>query len=263
MRIRDLGTLTGRPVLFGGPYSNLQATRAFLRRARTLGGALICTGDVVGYGADPLATLTALHKAGAVVVAGNVERQLAAGGADCGCGFAPDSTCARLAQGWWALADAQVPRSWRDWMRDLPDLALFTHAGRRWAVVHGGATDIARFIWPTSPEADFTREFTAIEAAVGPIDGVIAGHSGIAFARRVAGRLWVNAGALGLPPHDGRPLTRFATLAEDGVRFHRLAYDHHAAAAAMKAAGLAGGYANTLLTGLWPSQDILPEEMRR
>jgi hypothetical protein len=43
---------------------------------------------------------------------------------------------------------------------------------------------------------------------------------------------------------------------------HRLAYDHHSAAAAMRRSGHANGYARTLITGLWPSLDILPQAER-
>lgn len=53
---RDLGDLDGPVLVFGGPYSNLQATRALIARADQLGVPsqnLICTGDVVAYCGDP------------------------------------------------------------------------------------------------------------------------------------------------------------------------------------------------------------------
>ena len=40
--------------------------------------------------------------------------------------------------------------------------------------------------------------------------------------------------------------------------FHALDYDHTTAAAKMRDAGLPPGYAEGLVTGLWPSTDILP-----
>ena len=43
---------------------------------------------------------------------------------------------------------------------------------------------------------------------------------------------------------------------------HRLAYDHLAAAAAMRRFGHANGYARSLITGLWPSLDVLPPPER-
>ena len=263
MQIRQVGSYTGDVWLFGGAYSNAEATRAFLARASAAGAPMIGTGDMVGYCADPRPVLEMLDAAGAALIAGNVERQLGAGAADCGCGFAPGSACERLAASWYPYAEAQLPARWRDRLMALPDMAVFAHEGRRYAVVHGGLTDIALFLWPCSPEEAFRQEITAIAAAAGPVDGVIAGHCGLAFERVIDGVHWINAGAIGLPPHDARPMTRYAVLGADGVRFHRLAYDHGGAAARMRAAGLAGGYAEALTGGIWPSEDILPAELRR
>ena len=72
------------------------------------------------------------------------------------------------------------------------------------------------FVWPSSPEAVFEREIAATEAILGPIDGLVAGHCGIAFQRMIGRHHWINPGALGLPPHDGRPETRYGVL--DGGR---------------------------------------------
>lgn len=266
MKIRDLGSLSGEVWLFGGAYSNLQATGALLAAAgrhAIPGARLICTGDLVGYCASPAEVLAAVKASGAAVIAGNVERQLAVGAPDCGCGFSPGSACARLSQSWFAHADARVDAGWRNWMQALPDLAIFAHEGRRYAVVHGGLSDIARFLWPDTPEVAFVQEITAIIAAAGPVHGIIAGHCGVAFERMVQGVSWINAGAIGLPPHDARPMTRYASLRADGARFHRLSYDHQAAIAAMRTAGLVQGYEQTLEGGLWPSEDMLPAQMKR
>ena len=43
---------------------------------------------------------------------------------------------------------------------------------------------------------------------------------------------------------------------------HRLGYDHMAAASAMRRFGHANGYARSLVTGLWPSLDVLPSTER-
>lgn len=266
MEIRDLGSLTGPVWLFGGVYSNLSALDSLLGLAQRHGvrpGNLLCSGDIIGPGADPVACLQAIEASGAVVIAGTTERQLAVGASDCGCGYAPGSTLARLSEGWYAQADRQVSGRWRDWLSALPDLAVFAHEGRRYGVVHGGLTDIARDLWPSSPDAEFTQEITAITAAIGPVDAIIAGHCGLAFERVVGGVHWINAGAIGLPPNDGRPMTRYAILAADGARLHRLQYDVGAAQAAMQAAGLSQGYDTTLTDGLWPCQDGLPQAMRR
>jgi predicted phosphodiesterase len=267
VEIRDLGALTGPVVCFGGPYSNAAATQALLDRSAELGvapGNLICTGDVVAYGAEAVATWQLVAQSGCAVVAGNCEKQLAAGADGCGCGFAEGTACDLLSKGWYDHARSVLPATALAWMGAVPDIAVFTHAGRRAAVIHGGVTEISRFIWPSSDVDVFAEEISNIEAAVGRVDMVVAGHCGIAFQRQIGKVLWVNAGAIGLPPHDGRPQTRFVLLEAGGrVVVERLAYDPTPTVAAIVAAGLVQGYDRTMNTGIWPSEDVLPRELRR
>jgi predicted phosphodiesterase len=261
MKIVDLGAIEGEIVLAGGILSNRAALDAF--EAAVAGRPVLLTGDTAGYGADPAGCLERVRDLGWPGIAGNVERQLAADAEGCGCGFDAGTTCDRLSAAWYAHARAAVTPDLRDWMTDLPDILTFTNAGQRVSVIHGGVTDIARFLWPSSHKADFAREIDALVARTGPINTVVAGHAGIAFHRVVAGVRWINPGSIGLPPHDGRPETRFAVLKDNDVVIHRLAYDHAAARAAMQTAGLTQGYHDTLGTGLWPSEDTLPPALRR
>ena len=119
-------------LVFGGPYSNLGATRAMQVAANGLGippERVICTGDVVAYCAEPEQTVALIRDWGIRVIAGNCEQQLAAGGADCGCGFAEGSACDLLAKGWYPFASARISDSSRNWMKLLPDTLRFTYAG--------------------------------------------------------------------------------------------------------------------------------------
>ena len=264
MKVKDLGELSGPALLFGGPYSNLQAFEALVDEATRLEippHRMICTGDVVAYCADAEATTQAIRALGCPVVAGNCEKQLALGADDCGCGFEGDSTCSMLSEGWYPYANAQISDESRAWMAACPDIVVFTLSGRRFAVIHGGVTDISRFIWPVTEDETLIAEFDAVEKLVGPIDGIIAGHSGIPFVREVGARVWINAGAIGMPPNDGAPEGRYVVL-DDAPRIVSLPYDFKAARAAMEGAGLTQGYHIALETGVWPSEDSLPPIMR-
>ncbi|MFY0691547.1 MAG: metallophosphoesterase family protein [Paracoccaceae bacterium] len=261
----DLGELTGDVLLFGGPCSNLQASEALFAEARARGidrANRICTGDIMAYCADPAATFALVHAHTGAIVAGNCERQLGAGAQACGCGFDEGSVCDLASRGWYAHAAAQSG-DWRAAMQAFADMVVFSHEGLRYAVIHGGLSDIAKFIWPATEARVFAEEIAAIEEIAGPVDAVIAGHCGMAFERHIDGRTWINAGVIGMPPHDGRPETRFVVLGPDGARIERLAYDHETAAARMVAEGLEQGYERTLVTGIWPNEDILPRQMRR
>lgn len=260
----DCGALGPEVLIFGGPYSNLQATRALLNVARNRGfepERVICTGDTVGYGAHPQETISELRDFGGPVIAGNCERQIGSAAEHCGCGFAPGSACDLMSAKWYAHASEQVTDQARAWMNGLPSGYVFTLSGRRYAVIHGGATDISRFLWPSSEDNDFRDEIKAIENVIGPVDGVIAGHCGVAFHRRIDGIDWINAGVIGMPAHDGRRDTRFAVLRATGPIFERLEYDAAAAARAMEDTGLIQGYHHALRTGWWPNEDVLPDSM--
>ncbi len=251
------------PVLvFGGCYSNLEATRALLAAAGELGippARMICTGDVIAYGADPAATLDLIRSSGIATVMGNCEESLAAEAADCGCGFAPGSACERLSAAWFTHAAQRLDAGARAWMAALPRQIDLVLAGWHFAIVHGAPSRINRFVFASTPAAALDPEF-ALAAA----DAVIGGHCGLPFTRAVGHRLWHNAGAIGMPANDATPRGWFSLLVptREGilVRPLPLAYDHHAAASAMRAAHLPEEYAAALETGLWPSVDILPPE---
>lgn len=264
MRVDDLGELNGDVLLFGGPYSNLSALRALLAEADRLGvpsERCLCTGDIVAYGAEAAECVALVRQAGMPAVAGNCERQLGAGAADCGCGFDEGSACDLASASWYGHAMRVLDRDACDWMAGLPDAVTFRHTGLRYAVIHGGISDIARFLWPVSPDAEFAEEIALLPT---PVDRVIAGHCGLPFRRRVGPVEWINAGVIGMPPNDGATQTRFALLSAAGeVRIERLDYDPVPSVEAMQAAGLVQGYERALLSGWWPSEDILPLSLHR
>jgi len=256
--------LDGPALIFGGPYSNLQATAAVLDQAARLGippSRVICTGDLVAYCGDPAATIALVRRAGIHVVMGNCDEQLAQDGADCGCGFPAGSTCERLSAAWFAHADAEVGRDARAWLARLPRRIDLVIGGRRLVVIHGSPSRINQFVFASTAAAIKRGELDLAQGEY-MIDGVIGGHCGLPFTQTIDGRLWHNAGVVGMPAHDGTPRVWFSVLtpADGGLAIeHRaLAYDHAAAAAAMTHAGLPADYRDALATGLWPSCDALP-----
>jgi hypothetical protein len=97
--VLDLGALDGPVLVFGGPYGNLEATRALRRAARRLrvpAERTICTGDVVAYAADPQATVDLLREWACPVLMGNCEEY--ADGLSSGlwpsCDILPPAECA-------------------------------------------------------------------------------------------------------------------------------------------------------------------------
>lgn len=257
--------LQGPILVFGGPYSNLEATRALLEEAARRGFTpenIICTGDVVAYCADAEATLDLVMQSDVRVIMGNCEERIAAGADDCGCGFASGTACDVLSAQWYAHAARHVREDQRAWMGALPRRLDVEIGGRRLAVIHGGVERIADYVFASTPHGEKARQLSVAGA-----DGVIGGHCGLPFTQIVDGRLWHNSGALGMPANDGTARVWFSILTpeECGLRVshHALEYDQACAAAKMRAAGLPEGYADALSTGLWPSLDVLPDAERR
>lgn len=266
MKIRDLGEIQGDMLLFGGVYSNLTALDALIAIVKQNGIApenCICTGDIVAYCADAAASVERIHQFGCPVLAGNCEVQLALDADDCGCGFDEASECNILSRGWYSHAQTEVSAAQKSWMGNLPDRIIFTRQGVHYAVIHGGATDISRFIWPVTKDAEIAAEIAALIDQVGAVDHIIAGHSGIPMQRVIDGISWTNTGAIGMPGHNGNPKTHYGVLCEKEIIIKELEYDADVTVKAMEAAGLTQGYHKTLKTGYWPSEDTLPPEMRR
>src|SRR5205085_3979920 len=202
--------MDGPVLVFGGPYSNLEATLAVLvesRRRAIPSERVVCTGDIVAYAADAVATTAAVREAGVWAVMGNCEESLAAGAEDCACGYAEGSACDRLASEWYAHAHRTLDAQSRSWMGALPRRFTIEIGGRRLAVIHGGVRQINRFVFASTPEPVKRREIAGLAE-----DGVIAGHCGIPFTEVVAGKLWHNAGAIGMPANDGTPRVWFSLL---------------------------------------------------
>lgn len=272
MECKDLGILEGSVLLFGGAYSNLQALNAMLAMVTKLQiplGNVVHTGDVVAYCAQPRETTELLKDSGVHCLMGNCEESIGVGKEDCGCGFPEDSACNAYSVNWYAHVTKELVENphLATWMGRLPRRIEFTIAGRRLAVVHGSPRHISEFIWPSAPDSQLRECFEHLSEN---IDGVIGGHSGIPFARLVSigtrRRLWLNAGVVGMPANDGTPRGWFALLTPklDGgidVSTHELPYDTTAAADAIFARPqLVRGYADSLVSGVWPSHDILPVE---
>ena len=264
--------LTTKPLLiFGGNYSNLQATLALQAWARDNHFSpeqIVCTGDIVAYCANPVETIDIIRDwlgDKGHCIQGNVEQSLAESAEDCGCGFTEGSTCDALSRSWYSYAEKKITIEQRQWFASLPQQLYFNYHDRKIQLVHGAPSNISRFMFASQNDADFSEEFMTIGNEV---DIIIAGHSGIPFTKKIIladgqEKIWHNSGALGMPANDGTSRVWFSVLkmleGEIGIHHHSLDYDASLAQQAMSEAGLTQGYELALINGLWPSMDVLPE----
>lgn len=255
------------PILcFGGPYSNLQAMVAMRREAERLAippGNVICTGDVVAYCANPNETVDVIREWGCHTIKGNCEEQLAERADDCGCGFGDGTACDLLSQRWYEFANDTLGEAQRAWVAGLPSTLTCEISGRSVRVIHGGVSDISRFIFASTPAGEKLRELDDAAA-----DIVIAGHCGIPFTEKIDDRIWFNPGVIGMPANDGTRDGWYGLIETDResgelhFRSRRLRYDAASASSALERSGHAEPYAEALMTGTWPSLDVLPRAER-
>ncbi|MEO1261321.1 MAG: metallophosphoesterase family protein [Bacteroidota bacterium] len=256
----DLGKISGRMLIFGGVYSNLQALEAMYQTAENQGipaKNIVCTGDVVAYCAQPEESVRLIRDWGIHCITGNVEIQLATGQDDCACDFVEGGRCDSFSRLWYPYAQAKVSESSLDWMRNLPAFLQFEYAGKQVAVVHGSFHYTAEFIFQSTDWSVKQKNFTDLKA-----DVILAGHCGLPFVHEKNEKLWLNAGVIGMPANDGTPRVWYLLLDDrDGFQYlHRpLMYDYKKASMLMMENNLPPEYAKTLVTGIWDNCEILPE----
>jgi len=271
--VQDIGIIHGPVLCFGGAYSNVQALQAMLALARDElqipTWRMIHTGDVVAYCAQPLQTVELLRASGAYCLMGNCEESVGLGRLDCGCGFPEDSKCNAYSANWYAHVMRELDGHTHlcEWMGSLPRRIEFTLGGRRFAVVHGSPRNISEFLWSSTPDSVLEE---CLKSLPNTIDGVVSGHSGIPFMRVIPAsgrsRLWLNAGVVGMPANDGTSRGWFAVVTPVAggrveVSIKALHYEAKVSADAIYAEErLVRGYADSLLSGVWPSHDVLPVE---
>lgn len=262
IRVEDLGVLNGRILVFGGVYSNLQALETLIKIAEELNippSNIICTGDIVGYCAQPEECVQRIRHWGIHNIAGNVEIQLRNREDDCGCNFNEGSTCDTLSRKWYPFAQSQLSEDSLEWMMQLPHHLQFKYGSKRVYVLHGSYVNPSEFVFRSTPWDKKRAQFQETHA-----DIILAGHCGLPFYQEAGEQLWLNAGVVGMPANDGTSRVWYAILdiQENGFVFqHRsFEYDHESAAKLMEQHKLPREYSKTLGTGIWDNCDILPEE---
>lgn len=260
--VQRAGAINGPLLILGGVYSNLQALDAMQEVAERAGfnpDQIICTGDIVGYCADPEACVQRVKNWGIRAIAGNVELQLRDGEDECGCNFDEGSRCDLLSRQWYPFAQSQLSADSLAWMRTLPHHLQLTLGGQSVYVLHGSWHNPSEFVFQSTPWPIKATNFEATQA-----DIILGGHCGLPFLDQKEGKTWLNAGVIGMPANDGTTRVWYAILdvnssGEVICTHHALTYDFATAAERMRTNRLPASYALTLSTGIWDNCDILPE----
>jgi predicted phosphodiesterase len=180
---------------------------------RTPWDAIVCLGDLVGYGPCPGAVVRWIRANATLTLQGNHDRALAEGLAP-GC----RAQFEWLARATFALGHQQLSPEEIAYLGALPRQAMRVFDGVRYLFVHATPSDpLYRYVGPER-EA-WAREMQGVDAEV-----IVVGHTHIQFELPVGGKRIVNPGSLG-QPKDGDPRAGYGVLVDGEVRLCRTAYD--------------------------------------
>jgi diadenosine tetraphosphatase ApaH/serine/threonine PP2A family protein phosphatase len=229
-------------------HANIQALDACLAHAQDEGARQFAVlGDLVGYGADPVAVVERVQllvDGGAMVIKGNHDASA----------VAPPKVSKTLGDSTSAWTNEQLLPSQRQFLDDLPmtlqrDTVLLVHAT-------ADGPELWRYVY----DAKAARASMGAESVAPEVRHVFGGHvhhqtlycdglpdnlmrithkPGWAVPLPPDHRWLATIGSVG-QPRDGNPLAMYAVFDTDllELTFHRVLYNHLAAADAIREAGL-------------------------
>jgi predicted phosphodiesterase len=237
-----------KALIIADVHGNLEALKAVLADPHD---ALICLGDMVGYGPEPGPCVRRILEEAELVLRGNHDHALATGAAP-GC---PPSF-QWLAEATAQLGVAQLSSTERAALAELPLRASHMIDGIRYHLVHAAPTDpMYRYLEPTSD--GWAREVREIGPEV-----LLVGHTHLQFRHHVAGRTIVSPGSVGQPRH-GDARAAYMVIEDGTLSFCRVAYRVERTVGALERSGIEPA-ATAVLTRLLrtgqPSLFLTPPE---
>ena len=260
--IENLGEIEGKLLFFGGAYSNLQALKSLKVWAEEndfVPENIFCTGDILGYCAQPVECIELIKNWKIRSIAGNVELQVRDDEDNCGCDFLSEGRCDVFSKNWYSYIQSKIDTPSKEWLHTLPHQISFLYGNDKITIVHGSWFHTSEFIFNSTPWQIKQNNFDATDSSI-----IIAGHCGLPFKNQNQQLTWLNPGVIGMPANDGNNSVWFATADIKGgkfkAQFHQLEYDYKTAKKLMIENKLPISYAETLETGIWDNCEILPLE---
>jgi predicted phosphodiesterase len=236
-----------RLLVIADVHGNLAALEAVLADPHD---AVICLGDLVGYGPEPAACVQRVLSEAEVVVRGNHDHSLATGAAP----GAPPSL-EWLAEATLKLGASQLPAVERAALGDLPLSASRTYDGVHYHLVHAAPGD------PLYGSLEAASEGWAGELRGIGSEVLLVGHTHRQFRHQVNGHTILSPGSVG-QPRDGDPRAAYLVIEDGTVSFCRAAYRVERTVAALDRSGIeaaAAAILGQLLRTGEPSLFLLPQ----
>jgi putative phosphoesterase len=196
--------------------SDIHANLAALESIEEPYDLLLCLGDLVDYGPQPIEAIQWVRERALKVVRGNHDHAL---------GYAVDCRCAPT------MRETSVStREWhsrllspeeKEYLRGLPITERLEVAGATFHLAHAAPTgDLYDYhITPAAPDEVLTEAIEGIEA-----DFILLGHTHLPLLRTIGTTTIINPGSVGQPRH-GDPRASYAIWEDGEIRFCRALYD--------------------------------------
>ena len=207
-----------RVIIFGDLHANWEALLA-LQQAEQRPDAVLCLGDLVGYGPDPKRCLDAVRANGTRLIGGRHDLAMAS--------LAPAvsaeddlSDGSHLLETTWAHTRSVLSAQDRDYLTSLPGEVSLEIAGTRFFLTRLAPDDME-----TETEMLITMPQARLKELVGDVEAdiILLGGPHVPALRQVEDRLIVCPGSLGLPRY-GVPDPTFAAWEDGRMQIHHLHY---------------------------------------
>lgn len=262
----DLGVTASysRVAVFGCVFSNHLALRHAIADARERQvDEILCLGDLCAFGPAPDNVFPILEESSVRVLRGELDDSTAGGISARGFGYTDprDNYFAALSH---EYTFANTSPENRRWLATLPSELRFQLGDLRVLCSHGSPRRVGEFLWESATPTHFLRKLMSDHNC----DVLLASHTGIHWDRLVAdGKWFVNVGAIGRPPNNGRTEVWYAVLTVAGakldIEFVPVVYDHDSLADEMRDENLPQEFVNTIRTGWWTTfLEALPARER-
>lgn len=199
-----------RIIIFSDLHANWEALLS-LQQAEPRPDAILCLGDIVGYGPDPKLCLDSVR--------GNANH-IIRGQHDLAVGDSRIRSTDVLLEGTWAHTRSMLPAEDRDYLAALPTEKTVELNGVRFYLTRfpPDDRDVETQMMVTMPQSRIREMFGHIEA-----DIILLGGPHIASLRQIDDKLIVCPGSLGLPRYGVSDPT-FAAWQDGQVKIHHLHY---------------------------------------
>jgi predicted phosphodiesterase len=225
-------------------HGNVAALEAVVARPYD---ALVCLGDLVGYGPAPGPVVRWVRSHATLIVQGNHDRALADGVPPvCRAQFE------RLAKAASTLGGRQLSAEEIAYLGSLPRQAVRTFDGVRYLFVHATPSDPLYRYLGAQPD-DWHWEVAGLD-----VDVVMVGHTHQQFGLHSGGCRVVNPGSVG-QPKDGDPCAAYAVIEDGRLTLERAEYPVDRTIRALEAEGLPGDVVGVLASLLRTGQ--VPEDL--